>query len=846
MHDRTHRRRLVFGIAITAALSAALATAGCPRPSSQAAKAPEPVAGGGGRALFATPLLELNAGACQPGQKYVQEELREPMRIAARGGHLQTELVVALRPRCVPVWIPGDAASPGRWEMQTLTLRTYGFPRDPDAPITEADADDPASPKIAWSSPGPTFVVAPASQPGAADGTRFQMRLYNRMPYDGNAHACVANVKCNTSGGEAGINPLTGQCKQPIETSDGGFPPQVPSQRVGGQVIEPPNCFHGLNSTNFHFHGFHVSPQTPQDNVSLEIRPKLPLGLSEADQPHGAHGQNALVAYGHFDYALDPLRFTQAPGTHWYHAHKHGATALHVLNGQVGAFQVRGAFDQQLEAFFAGQGGGALVDRMLVVQQIQERPPGLGGADQTGAVLINGQGNPIVKMRPGEVQRWRFVGATMQASAALRIGFPDSAGQAAPRVRQIAMDGVQLSPQNYGCQPFLNQPDCTPTPDTTPFDELTAFNLSPGNRVDVLIQAPATPGKHCLVVDVITRLAEANQARAQHAARAALARGTCGVANGLGPLLTLEVAGAARPMRLPTQAEFPPMASFLADLPPVTDPAQQRAVHYEMINQGDLPGTQFWINQQKYDGDCNNETLVIDVPQQWTLWNNSLGVSHPFHIHQNPFQLISQSDRGTYRYPVWRDVMPIPTAPAPQGVANPPAAWAPNSNPQSATQPWGSAVIRYVAKEFTGGFVNHCHILGHEDRGMMHNTQAVCGNGQWATTEPVPRGDACDAQGFCPGDCQLGTPLPATPSCPTPPAQQSDWPAAYGVGPSSGGAAVEPVRRGGGGGGGSGKGAGGASSSQQGGAQDKGASPGAKQGQGKPASPGVSSSGAPR
>ena len=86
-----------------------------------------------------------------------------------------------------------------------------------------------------------------------------------------------------------------------------------------------------------------------------------------------------------------------------------------------------------------------------------------------------------------------------------------------------------------------------------------------------------------------------------------------------------------------------------------------------------------------------------------------------------------------------------------------------------------------MAKEFTGAFVNHCHILGHEDRGMMHNTQATCPDGSWGTTGMVPPGAECDEEGFCPGDCALGDPIPATPLCPDPPPQQSDWPEAYGV-----------------------------------------------------------------
>ncbi|MEZ4360903.1 MAG: multicopper oxidase domain-containing protein [Kofleriaceae bacterium] len=738
---------------------------------------------GGVRAVLRTPLAELNAGACKPGQAYVQEELREPTLVAAVNDQLDTELVVAIRKRCVPVWVLPTDTVPGHWEMQTLNLRTYGFPRDPDVPITPADADDPDSPKIAWSSPGPTFVVHPASAPGRDDGTRIKLRLYNRMPFDATPHACVTNTKCNTKGPNAGVDPATGLCKQPLDPNDGAVLPETPHQVVGGQVIEPPNCFHGLNSTNFHFHGFHVSPQAPQDNVSLELRPPLPPGADPSSQPHGSHGKGALVAYGSYDFALDPLRYTQAPGTHWYHAHKHGSTALHVLNGQVGVFEVQGEFDQQLDAYFAAAGGGKLVDRLLVVQQLQEKQPGLGGADQTAAVLVNGQGNPIVTMNRGEIQRWRFVGATMQASAALRIGFPDPTGAGGPQVRQVAMDGVQFSPENYACQPFLNNPDCSPVPNTTPFDELTAFNLSPGNRVDVLIRAPDTPGTHCLVLDITTKLAELHPARVESAARAALVAGTCGVSNNLGPLLTLVVRDIAQPMTFPTPAQFPKLASFLADLPAVADPARQKAIHYEMVNQGALPDTQFWINQEKYDGDCANESLTVDVTEQWTLWNNSLNISHPFHIHQNPFQLVSQSDRSPplYRYPVWRDVMPIPTAATPSGVANPPPAWAPNSNPSDPQHPWGNAVIRYVAKEFTGGFVNHCHILGHEDRGMMHNTQAVCPSGQWATTSAVPPGASCDAAGFCPGDCQLGTPVAPTASCAPPPAQQSDWPSLYGV-----------------------------------------------------------------
>ena len=42
----------------------------------------------------------------------------------------------------------------------------------------------------------------------------------------------------------------------------------------------------------------------------------------------------------------------QSPGTHWYHAHKHGSTAINVGNGMIGAFIIEGAYDDALNAYY--------------------------------------------------------------------------------------------------------------------------------------------------------------------------------------------------------------------------------------------------------------------------------------------------------------------------------------------------------------------------------------------------------------------------------------------------------------------------------------------------------------
>ncbi len=70
---------------------------------------------------------------------------------------------------------------------------------------------------------------------------------------------------------------------------------------------------HGLNTTNLHSHGLHVSPEDNSDNVFLEVAPR-----SRQD----------------FRFLLPT---DHPPGTHWYHPHKHGAVAIQVSSGMAGA-----------------------------------------------------------------------------------------------------------------------------------------------------------------------------------------------------------------------------------------------------------------------------------------------------------------------------------------------------------------------------------------------------------------------------------------------------------------------------------------------------------------------------
>jgi FtsP/CotA-like multicopper oxidase with cupredoxin domain len=91
--------------------------------------------------------------------------------------------------------------------------------------------------------------------------------------------------------------------------------------------------------------------------------------------------------------------------------------------------------------------------------------------------------------------------------------------------------------------------------------------------------------------------------------------------------------------------------------------------------------------------------------QDWLL-TNTTSMAHPFHIHINPFQIVEIVDKvnGKTYTPdgdlIWQDVIAIP----PKG---------------------GSVRIRSRFADFTGTYVLHCHILAHEDRGMMQLVRVV-------------------------------------------------------------------------------------------------------------------------
>ncbi|HEV7806289.1 MAG TPA: multicopper oxidase domain-containing protein [Solirubrobacteraceae bacterium] len=95
--------------------------------------------------------------------------------------------------------------------------------------------------------------------------------------------------------------------------------------------------------------------------------------------------------------------------------------------------------------------------------------------------------------------------------------------------------------------------------------------------------------------------------------------------------------------------------------------------------------------------------------EEWTL-ENATDDDHPFHIHVNDFQVMSVNG-VPYRADGVQDVVTIPK----QRTVTPPG-----GTPMTVN---GEVVIRQRFEQFSGWYVFHCHILEHEDAGMMATIQ---------------------------------------------------------------------------------------------------------------------------
>src|SRR5467141_38759 len=185
-----------------------------------------------------------------------------------------------------------------------------------------------------------------------------------------------------------------------------------------------------MQMTNLHFHGLHVSPNAPQDDV-------LDMMASPGQTLH---------------YSVQ-VPTQQPPGLYWYHTHTHGESYIQDLDGMSGAIVVEGIERYVPEVLHMRERILVLRDLVLpndaaerksVMESVAMQTTQCGTApeDPERAFTVNGSLRPQIDIAPGERQFWRIVNASPDRYADLEL---DSAS-----LETVALDGMPLAYHDRG------------------------------------------------------------------------------------------------------------------------------------------------------------------------------------------------------------------------------------------------------------------------------------------------------------------------------------------------------------------------------------------------------------
>jgi FtsP/CotA-like multicopper oxidase with cupredoxin domain len=448
----------------------------------------------------------------------------------------------------------------------------------------------------------------------------------------------------------------------------------TPSTPAFMPPLNPPDCGNPQptkSSINIHYHGTNTSPACHQDNVTRTV-----INSGET-----------------FQYNVT-FPSDEPSGLYWYHPHIHMLAEHETQGGATGAIVVEGIEGQQPAV-------SGLRERILMVrdQLVPGNPTPTGNIPSFDLTLnyipITSPTDPnsdnfvapFLPMQPGTREFWRVSNSTADVILDLQYVF-----DGVPQTMQlVAVDGVPLNSQDSTGPGSLI--------------EVTHFTLPNASRVEFIVSAPPPS----------VRLAQLI---------------TLGITSGFGiyndpqrPLATVQLTGGnvvdhelgdgsdnkvERFNEINTpQKRFAGLASA-----PV---AIKRTLFFN-----ENPPTQFFMDVQGKPEHVFDPNAAPDIVatqgtvEEWTVENRTIE-NHAFHIHQIHFLVESQnnfelngSEQATADNGQYLDTIQVPF-------------W--DQNP---SHPYPSVTLRMDFRgNDIGDFVFHCHILSHEDLGMMNIIRVI-------------------------------------------------------------------------------------------------------------------------
>jgi FtsP/CotA-like multicopper oxidase with cupredoxin domain len=437
-------------------------------------------------------------------------------------------------------------------------------------------------------------------------------------------------------------------------------------------ALNAPNCGAStMNSTslNIHYHGTNTAPVCHQDEVIKTI-----INSGETF---------------HYDVAFPA---NEPPGLYWYHPHVHGIAEHALQGGAAGAIVVEGI--QNVQPAVSG-----LRQRILIVRdQTVPGNPAPGGSIPSWDVTLNyipitSPTDPnsnnfvpaILPMRAGDREFWRVSNSCSDTILDLQYLF-----DGVPQIMLVT--GIDAVPVNSQDGTLPGRPIA-----------VNHFLLAPAARVEFIVPAPP-PSVH--LAQLITL---------------PINTGPLGDNDPQRPLATIQLvdqeASADSDGAVPAFTALNSRLNRFAGLgtAPV---AVKRTVYFDEncapLSTNCTPDMFFMgvVGKPKHIFDPNAPPDIVATQgtvEEWTVENRA-GENHEFHFHQLHFLVESENNfeiNGTPQSPAvlrqYLDMIQVPY-------------W--DGNP---AHPFPSVTVRIDFRgPDVGDFVFHCHILGHEDLGMMN------------------------------------------------------------------------------------------------------------------------------
>lgn len=488
--------------------------------------------------------------------------------------------------------------------------------------------------------------------------------------------------------------------------------------------------------TNLHTHGLQVSPRDPGDNVLLFVR------------PGEWHDYEYRIADGSPMMELPPWPFppptpptpAHPGGLFWYHPHFHGSTTHQGWQGLSGAIIIEGPIDEVeavkqakerlliLNELWVGEDG--TVPSATVVPNAGWSPFTSVPAVQTDILFtINGVYQPEIEIREGETQRWRVLAAGPHRFFWLEVDGHE--------LHQIAQDGI----------PFTHA------------KRVNRILLATGNRAEFILEG-GKEGRYAIRA-LAYEQGHPGGARPERLLGTLVSRGKADKHYELPGRLVEEFnptvpgccpAGQNRVLTFKGDISTVPVRFTIDDkeFPHLYWPEQrfEKTFLHEVTN---------WSNCDPAKWSCQN--VLEGRVEEWTLVNEDV-FQHPFHLHVNPFQVLDYGPQPpadpTWEYQqhygddwrkIWWDVFRLPAArrshegarvdrwllPRVCALASGEAQQSCQTLLEASSTTEGETVavpagllvpgwvrIRiYFRPDAPGLTVYHCHILPHEDNGMM-------------------------------------------------------------------------------------------------------------------------------